>query len=278
MNTSWITQAVYDFVTSNSGLLLAEGSNWLRSLAIIMLVVLGIRVAVGSTPSALAAFLHFGTVFLIAVALLHYYSTPLPFAGVSVHQLLPETARQIAAKIDQSALQDAVNQLNHLIDVCPMPAFPFHPIEIVTYLLFIGAIWCMQGLMFALNSVGFIAVGIGVVLGPLFIPWLVVPRLSWLFWNWISYMVSWSFFQVVASALVSVWSHAIIAFINATFNGEISLGQGFALVAPLILLTLAMAWTCLQSERLASSLFGNAVGSVGGFGLATIAAARGALS
>ena len=48
------------------------------------------------------------------------------------------------------------------------------------------------------------ALSIAVLLGPVFIPWIMVPPLSWLFWGWLKGVVLYSLYSVVAPAAFRV--------------------------------------------------------------------------
>jgi hypothetical protein len=114
-------------------------------------------------------------------------------------------------------------------------------------------------------------VGIGSLLGPLFIPFLVVPRLSWLFWNWLSFMLQYSFYQVVASALVFVWTNVLVNFIDRSVHGDYALAHFFILLVPLGMLNIGLIFSVFRITSFVSDLFkgtaaagNNLAGSVAG--------------
>ena len=161
-----------------------------------------------SRSSRTAKSIHFFGMFLLAEALLRYYDAPLPFTNSSFHQLLPNAAADLAKNIDLASLNTMLQRIKAILDGTERPSV-FNPFELV---MFVGLLLNMavaEGLAFATAIVGFVGIGIGSLLGPLFIPWLVVPKVSWLFWNWFSFMLQYSFYQVVASALVFVWTSVI---------------------------------------------------------------------
>jgi type IV secretory pathway VirB6-like protein len=51
---------------------------------------------------------------------------------------------------------------------------------------------------------GFIATAVCVLLGPVFIPFFIVPKLEWLFWGWFRCFLQYAFYQVIAAAVVFV--------------------------------------------------------------------------
>jgi hypothetical protein len=96
-----------------------------------------------------------------------------------------------------------------------------------------------------------------------------VPRLSWLFWNWISFMLQYSFYQVVASALVFVWTNVLVNFIDRSVHGDYTLAHFFILLVPLGMLNIGLAFSVFRVTSFVSDLFkgaaaagGNLTGSV----------------
>lgn len=49
-----------------------------------------------------------------------------------------------------------------------------------------------------------IALGIAILLGPVFIPWIIVPPLSFLFWGWFRTVINYSLYGAVAAAVFQV--------------------------------------------------------------------------
>jgi hypothetical protein len=181
----------------------------LTTIGVIVLVMKGLQWAAASASRHHAEFdfpalIHFFALFLIAEALLRYYNVPLPWTSVSVHQLFPETGRQLAATIDISTLNRLLQAVQNLVAGEERPSIT-DPLMLVVYYGILADMVLVEGVLFALNILSFVMVGIGSILGSLFIPWLMVQRLNWLFWNWIQFMLQYSFFQVIAAALTNVW-------------------------------------------------------------------------
>ena len=65
-----------------------------------------------------------------------------------------------------------------------------------------------------------VALAILIILGPIFIPFLVFDPLSFLFWGWFRAMLTYSFYAVIAGAVLRVFSAVGIAYITslATFR------------------------------------------------------------
>ena len=270
-----ITMVVNNLVLNNGGAFLTMGLQLLTTIGVIMLVIKGLQWAAASASRHhgefdFPALIHFFGLFLVAEALLRYYNVPLPWTNVSVHQLFPETGRQLAATIDISTLNGLLQAVQNLVAGEEHPSIT-NPIMIAIYYGILADMILIEGILFALNILAFVMVGIGSILGPLFIPWLMVQRLNWLFWNWLQFMLQYSFFQVVASALTNVWATVLLNFLNGTVHGDYSLAHFAILLVPLGLLNIGFTVCIFKAGSITSDLFkgtasagGNLAGSVAG--------------
>ena len=116
-----------------------------------------------------------------------------------------------------------------------------------------------------LSSVGFVAIGLGCLFGPLLIPFLILPPLKHLSMGWWEYMISWSCFQLVAAVLVWVWAHAVLTAFPLIFNASFTVLQTVVVLKAMVFFTGAALWSCLYVDRFASKLFGAASAGAAGF-------------
>ena len=65
------------------------------------------------------------------------------------------------------------------------------------------------------------ALSIALLLGPVFIPWLVVPQLSFLFWGWLRTVLVYSLYGAVAGAVFRVVTELGV-FVVQGWTGDIS--------------------------------------------------------
>lgn len=270
-----VTSAINNLVLNNGGAFLTTGMQLLTAIGIIMLAVKGLQWAAASASRHHAEFdfpalIHFFGLFLVAEALLRYYNVPLPWTSVSVHQLFPETGRQLAATIDISTLNRLLQAVQSLVAGEERPSL-MDPLMIAVYYGILVDMILIEGILFALNILAFVMVGIGTILGPLFIPWLMAPRLSWLFWNWLQFMLQYSFFQVIAAALTNVWATVLLNFWSNAIHGDYSLAHLAIILVPLGLLNIGFMVCIFKAGSITSDLFkgtasagGNLAGSVAG--------------
>lgn len=72
---------------------------------------------------------------------------------------------------------------------------------------------------------------IAILLGPLFIPWIMVPPLSWLFWGWLKGVLLYSLYSVIAPAAFRVTAEMGVLVLNQIAPG---VGPGNEAVLPSI--------------------------------------------
>lgn len=276
----YVTNQLDALITSGAPVFLATGNQILTAMGIIMLVTYGFRWATHSASRHHPEFpysevIHFFGLFLVAETLLRYYNAPLPFTGSSFHQLLPDVAEQLAKNIDLASLNTMLERITAIVNGTERPSV-FNPLELVMFVLLLLNMVIAEGLVFAAAILGFIGIGLGSLLGPLFIPWLVVPKVSWLFWNWFSFMLQYSFYQVVASALVFVWTNLIATFLDKAFHGDYSLAHAAVLLLPLGVLNFGMFFSMFRITSFVNDLFRGTASTGAGFAASLAGSVRGA--
>ena len=271
-----ITDSVTNLVTSGSPVFLATGNQVLTAVGIVMLVLYELKWATHSSARHHPEFpygevFHFFGLFLVAEMMLRYYDVPLPMIGSSVHQVLPEIGRQLSSNIDLASLDTLLARIAAIATGTERPSI-FNPLELFVFASIMVDMIAIEGILFGVTILGFVAVGIGSVIGPIFIPFLIVPRLNWLFWNWLSFMLQYSFYQVVASALVFVWTNVLVNFIDRSIHGDYTLAHFFVLLVPLGMLNIGLAFSVFRVTSFVSDLFKGAAAAGGNLagGVATV--------
>ena len=121
-----------------------------------------------------------------------------------------------------------------------------------------------------------IALAILIILGPIFIPFLVFEPMAFLFWGWFKAMITYSLYAVIAGAVLRVFSAVGIAFItsmgqaNMSFTSLMDVGMWMLAVVPFFV---AGILASLKIGELASMLVSG--GGAGGSGLMGMASTAG---
>ncbi len=254
-----VAHEILTLVTSGQPVFMAFGTKLLTSLGVIMLVIYGLKWALASASNYHGHFdfpgmVHFFCLFIMAEMMLRFYNTPLPWVGSSFSQLLPDTGQTFANSISMSALTTLIGQIGNIVSNMKPPGV-LSGLDIVVYCFILLDMTVISGVLFAITIIGFVAIGIGALVGPIFIPWLVVPRMAWLFWNWLSYMLQYSFYPVIAAALVFVWSNVLVTFVTHTIHGDYTIAHWIKLLVPLGLLNIGMFVSMFRIHSFISDLF-----------------------
>lgn len=113
-----------------------------------------------------------------------------------------------------------------------------------------------------------IAIAIILLLGPIFIPWLVFGPLSFLFWGWFRTLVTFSLYGAIAGAVMRVFLGVGLGFVTTFARADYAQEGSIATVGKwmlaLIPLVLAGIWAALKVGELASMLVAGAGGGGGG--------------
>src|SRR5258708_14821206 len=86
--------------------------------------------------------------------------------------------------------------------------------EILTFVVLYVILAAVQAVIFMVIGFGLIAQAVLLLVGPVFIPFFVVPKMDWLFWCWVKSFLQYSFFQVVADAFVYIFAKPLPAYLS----------------------------------------------------------------
>ena len=126
--------------------------------------------------------------------------------------------------------------------------------EVIRYAITTLCILAALAATFMVISFGYIATAVAVLLGPIFIPFFIVPKMEWLFWGWLKSLIQYAFYPVVANAYLFVFGNLLIHFMDVhppPYDGA----RLFVLFAPLVLLLVAFTFGVLKIPSLVNSLF-----------------------
>ena len=171
-------------MTEHAGMFEALGFNLFRSFAIILIAWYGIKGALASAGGGHGPLFHFDqfAALLLTIAfgfgMITYYSNPIPGFGVSFHHLIVDQALDLANQLNHQLVTELWERLSSLYFGLETPGWTIalNALEAVRYVVTVLAILIAQGAVFAVIAFGYIAVSIAVLLGPVFIPFFIVPH------------------------------------------------------------------------------------------------------
>lgn len=249
-------------MTEHANLFQAMGASMFRNFAVILISWYGIKSALSAASGSPMTVFHFDRFasLLITIAfgfaMITYYSQPIPGLGISFYHLIVDQGLDLSNQLNHSLVQEIWDRLNGLYFQMEMPALSIivNVMEVIRYTVVILALLAAEAAIFAVIAFGYVATAIAVLLGPIFIPFFIVPQMEWLFWGWLKAFVQYAFYPVVANAYLFVFGNLLIHFVDAhpaPYDGATLL----VLFFPLVLLLVAFTYGILKIPSLVNSLF-----------------------
>lgn len=308
--TAWavqLDQVLDGLFTPATPPLLAMGNNLWAGLAAIVVAWTGIRIAFAGAafrPWELVALV---TGLMIPLWMLRFYAVDVPGVGMPFPQILPAGADQIAQifqadistelNIAQARLSEALRQNLQTLPLDEMPWWDINIFDLGGVLLQNLGAWLFSFVFALFFSLVFIviyaiclaqvlwakvALAVLIFLGPVMIPWFVWKPMAFLFWGWFRAMLTYSFYAVIAAAVLRVYVAIAITMINS-INQAILTGQqptqgpeAAAFMLATIPLLIAAFLAALKIPELAGALVGAPGGGSGFLGAASAVATKGA--
>jgi hypothetical protein len=249
-------------MTTHAAMFESLGNHMFRAFATILIAWFGIRSALASAGGTAVSAFHFeqfaSLLMTIAFgfAMITYYSTPIPGFGVSFYHLIIDQGLDLSNQLNHAMVQEIWDRLTGLYWEMETPGLTL-AINILSILHYTVLVLCLLAALAAVFTViafGYIAAAIAVLLGPIFIPFFIVPDMEWLFWGWLRSLIQYAFYPVVANAYLFVLGNLLIHLIDShppPYDG----GMQAVLFFPLVLLLIAFTYGILKVPSLVNSLF-----------------------
>jgi hypothetical protein len=264
----YIFQAINTLLTQNLGFFDAMGQNLFRSFATILVAWYGIKSALsaasGKYPFHFDNFASLLLTISFGFAMVDYYNTPIPGVGVSFHNLVTNEAQFLSAQIDQAQLQTVVARVADFESRMDSPTWG-DILGTAIYVIVTILLAAAQAVAIVVIAYGFIATAVCVLVGPVFVPFFIVPKMEWLFWGWFRCFIQYAFYQVIAAAVVFLIGNLILGVLQLPPPGTLSTVQLIAWFPVLFITFLASIYALLKVPALTNHIFsGTAGGSSSG--------------
>jgi hypothetical protein len=251
-----------DLMTQHANLFEAMGQNMFRGFALIMIVWCGVKTALSAAGGGHSSGFHFDhfASLLMTIAfgfgMVTFYSRPIPGFGVSFYHLIIDQGAALARQMDHSMVQEIWDRLGNLYwgMETPVLTLTFNLMEFTRYYLVAICLLVAEAAMFGVIAFGYVAAAVAVLLGPIFIPFFIVPHMEWLFWGWLKSLIQYAFYPVVAQAYLFVFGNLLIHFVDShppPYDGATIAIMFF----PLVLLLIAFSYGILKVPSLVNSIF-----------------------
>jgi hypothetical protein len=252
----------------------AMGLRIVLSLATIMLVWFGIQEALASSRGGqgfdMARFLNFFMLITFAYTFVLYYDSSIPGIGYSLKSFISDGTTDLANLIGHDATASMLQSIDASLQKSgPGMAMFTAPYMMVAYLINQISLAVLAALISVIIAYGEIAAAIIGLLGPIFIPFLVIEKLEFLFWGWLKAFLSFSFYKVVAAATMSILGHLFMAY-YANLTDFTNPGTLIKNLPLLIMLVVVNIFMIIKIPAITASIFsGSSSGHDAGMGVIT---------
>jgi len=249
-------------MTEHASLFQTMGIHMYRGFAVILIVWFGVKTALASAGGGRGATFHFDqfAALLLTIAfglgMITFYSQPIPGFGVSFYHLIIDQGLSLSNQLNHALVQEIWDRLTGLYFGMETPALSLaiNILEVIRYTVTILCLLAAQAAVFGVIAFGYVAAAVAVMLGPVFIPFFIVPHMEWLFWGWLKSLIQYAFYPVVANAYLFVFGNLLIHFVDShppPYDGAAVAVFFF----PLVLLLIAFTYGILKIPQLVNSLF-----------------------
>src|SRR6202051_417436 len=210
-----IQQAITSLLTTSEPAFLQFGYSLFVSFATILIVWQGIGMMLSQDSlgdhlfelAKLLLFISFG------YALIAFYQSPIPGIGVSFSHLITDQAHALANILDAEAVELVCDLLDQLWQYFIQPD-AWAILANLLYWLLLIVVTLAKVISLAVVAFGLIASAVCALVGPIFVPFFIVPKLDWLFWSWLKAFIQYSFIPVIAFAFLMVFERFVFQFLT----------------------------------------------------------------
>lgn len=215
-----IQQAITGLLTTYEPEFLRFGYSMFLAFATILIVWQGIRMML-TRDSLGDDMFHFAKLLLLisfGYALIVYYESPLPGIGVSFSNLITNQAHLFANILDARSLEMTFDHLDELWNRFVQPD-TWSILANLLYWMLLVFVTIAKVVSLAIVAFGLIASAVCALLGPIFVPFFIVPKLDWLFWSWFKAFIQYSFIPVIAFAFLMIFERLLFGYLTTLPQG-----------------------------------------------------------
>jgi hypothetical protein len=205
-----VQRAITELLTTYEPEFLRFGYSMFLAFAAILIAWHGIRMMLTSEDlgermfgfAKLLLFISFG------YSLIAFYEAPLPGIGISFSNLVTDQTAYFANILDARSLELVFEHLDALWDRFVQPD-AWAILANLLYWLLLIVVTLAKVLSLAVVTYGLVASAVCALVGPIFVPFLIVPKLDFLFWSWFKAFLQYSFTPVIAFAFLMIFERFV---------------------------------------------------------------------
>ena len=250
-----VQQAITNLLTVYEPEFLRFGYGLFLSFATILIVWQGIRMMFSHDGLGDQMFEFAKLLMLISFgyAMITFYEAPIPGFGVSFSNLITDQAGYFQSVLEARAFDNIYRHFDDLADHFMQPD-AWSILANLIYWTVLLLIALAKALSLAVIAFGLIASAVCGLLGPIFVPFFIVPKLEWLFWGWLKSFIQYSFIPVVAIAFLMIFEQFVFRYVTTLPPTITSAEYGvYALQAVAVIATFCVGMVLVPS--LTNSIF-----------------------
>jgi hypothetical protein len=250
-----IQQAISTLLTTHEPEFLRFGQGLFAALATIVIAWQGIRLMFSHEGlneqlfdfAKLLLFVSFG------YGLIAFYESPLPGIGVSFSNLITDQAFYFQSVLEARSFDNVYQHLDELSNHFLQPD-AWSILANLIYWTVLVLIAVAKALSLAVISFGLIASAVCALVGPIFVPFFIVPKLDFLFWGWLKAFIQYSFIPVIAIAFLMIFEQFVFRYVTTLPPTVTTAEYGvYGLQAVAVILTFSIGMLLVPS--LTASIF-----------------------
>ena len=273
-----LIQATDTLLANDAPTLDAIGYRMFVGFLTIMLVLIGVKGALSSAQGGpgmnFGELAQFILVASFGYAMIQFYANPLPGIGYSFEDLISRQATALSTTIGNDGIQkinDTINNLQSQLG-SGLVASSLDVYYALVHFAVQALLAVFSALSIAVISYGLVGAAIAALLGPIFIPFFIVPKLDFLFWGWFRAFLGFSFYKVVAAAALSILGQLYTSYYTSL--APLDAGTMVDKLPLLIFLILVNIYVLLKIPHITASIISGYPGGSGDLIGAVIGAAR----
>src|SRR5207247_8682575 len=150
-----------------------------------------------------------------------HHNAQTPVIGTIILNLVTNEAQFFPSKIYQAQLQTVVQVVPDFESRMDSPSWGDF-LGTAIYVIVIILLAAAQAVAIVVIAYGFIATAVCVLVGPVFVPFFLVPKMEWLFWGWFRCFIQYAFYQVIAAAVVFIIGNLMLGALRLPPAGTLS--------------------------------------------------------
>lgn len=261
---TFVHEAIQQLLEVHLATFALTGQRMFHYLAVIVLCWAGLSSALKTASgtgvfswdrfASLLLFLSFGW------TMVTYYNKPLPGLERTFIELLRDEPNAISAAIGTETVTELTQTAKQVLLRTAIPTTADLSLTMITYLLTVLLFGGLVALVYAILAHGYVAQAVYILLGPIFVPFFICPKLdTMLFWPWLRSLLQYLFYVPIANAAIYFYARPLIAFLKWYLLLPVQ--------SPPLLIVTTVIWAgfayfgMLKIGRLANDLFAGASGT-----------------